>query len=48
MKKLVLALFFSALLSTGCANMHDENGWEHEGDSSTHEDTTPYLFEHKH
>jgi len=48
MKRVILILFFGSFMIVGCSNMHDGQGWEHEGDSNTHENSTPYLFEHKH
>lgn len=33
---------------SGCAKLHDDKGWEHEGDPGSHEDATPYIFEHRH
>ncbi|MDQ6991051.1 MAG: hypothetical protein Q9M11_04895 [Mariprofundaceae bacterium] len=37
-----------ALLSSGCASMHDGEGWEHMGDSITHQNRTSSVFEHRH
>jgi len=47
-KNVLLIITFMALWLTGCAFMHDGQGWDHEGDATTHEDSTPYLFDHKH
>jgi len=39
---------FLAMALNGCASLHDDKGWEHEGDPETHQDSSPYLFEHRH
>ncbi len=39
--------FFFVLLS-GCSALHDGAGWEHTGDPVTHQDESPYVFEHRH
>ncbi len=46
-KNIMLTLLFSVLL-LGCASLHDNQGWEHTGDSETHQDSTPYIFKHEH
>lgn len=45
---LLLAAILIAVWSSGCASLHDGKGWEHGGNPSTHQDATPYVFEHKH
>jgi len=45
---LMTMLFISIASLNACSSLHDHAGWEHEGDAETHEDSTPYLFEHKH
>jgi len=49
MKKLVLAMGLMLIFTlSGCASMHDGQGWEHMGDPETHQDSSPYIFEHDH
>ena len=44
----LLAAIFIALLSSGCASMHDDQGWDHMGNPTTHEDDASSIFEHRH
>ena len=51
MKRRLIAfglLVFLATALNGCASLHDGKGWEHERGSKTHQDSSPYLFEHRH
>jgi len=42
-----LPAFLTAPFSE-CASLHDGTGWEHEGNSESHQDSIPYIFEHRH
>ncbi len=47
-KLLAVAIMIAAIWIASCAKMHDGKSWEHTGDSETHQDDQPYIFEHKH
>ncbi|MDX8398534.1 MAG: hypothetical protein R8K49_09490 [Mariprofundaceae bacterium] len=47
-KYLLLVLLSMALNLQACSSMHDGKGWNHMGDKKTHQDSQPYVFEHKH
>lgn len=48
MKRIIfIAILFSAFLM-GCTSLHDNKGWEHTGDSETHQDSEPYVLKHEH
>lgn len=47
MKKL-MAMMMAAIWISGCSSLHDGKGWEHTGDSSTHENDQPNILEHRH
>jgi len=45
---LVIFTFWALLGLNGCSSLHNGQGWEHKGNAETHEDSSPYLLEHKH
>ncbi len=47
-KLTIVVMIIAAIWIVGCSSMHDGKGWEHTGDSETHQDDQPYIIEHKH
>ncbi len=43
-----VAMILATTWVSSCSILHDEKGWEHQGDSETHQDSQPYILEHKH
>jgi len=48
--RLILFVVSTLLTATfsGCTSLHDGKGWEHEGSPESHQNLTPYIFEHRH
>lgn len=43
-----VAMVLAAIWIGGCSAMHDGQGWEHTGNSETHENDQPDILEHQH